>query len=126
MTGFWALGVDAAESIVFVGQANVGVSGGLIMCLQASGLLDGLFGDGGSTWIDLLSSAATNPVIYDMSVLADGHILAAGGELSTQGSGQQPLLIRLVGTTGTACPGVIGAMQSTVAVKGQDQSAVVT
>jgi hypothetical protein len=96
------------------------------MRLQASGLLDELFGDAGSTWIDLLSSAATNPIIYDMSVLADGRILAAGGELSTQGSGEQPLLIRLVGTTGTAGPGVIGAMQSTVAVKSQDQSAVVT
>jgi len=96
------------------------------MRLQASGLLDALFGDGGSTWIDLLSSEAIDPAIYDMSVLADGRILAAGGELSTKGSGEQPLLIRLVGTTGAAGAGVIGATQSTVAVKGQDQSAAVT
>jgi len=126
MTGVTALAVDAADSILVAGQPNAGVSGALIMRLQASGLLDVLFGDAGSTWIDLLSSAATNPVIYDMSVLPDGRILAAGGELSTQGSGEQPLLIRLVGTTGAAGAGVIGVAQSTVAVKGQDQSAVVT
>jgi uncharacterized delta-60 repeat protein len=126
MIGVTALAVDAADSILVAGQPNAGVSGALIIRLQASGVFDALFGDGGSTWIDLLSSAATDPVINDMSVLADGRILAAGGELSTQGSGEQPLLIRLVGTTGTAGPGVIGAMQSPVAVKAQDQSAVVT
>ena len=126
MTAVTALAVDGTDSILVAGQPNPGVSGALIMRLQASGLLDGLFGDGGSTWIDLLSSVATDPVIYDMNVSADGRILAAGGEWSTQGSGQQPLLVRLVGTTGTAGPGVIGIMQSTVAVKEQDQSAVVT
>ena len=36
------------------------------------------------------------------------------------------MLIRLVGTTGTAGAGVIGVMQSPVAVKAQDQSAVLT
>ena len=126
MTAVTALAVDAADSILVAGQPSSGVSGALIMRLQASGLLDGLFGDSGSTWIDLLSSEAIDPAIYDMSVLADGYILAAGGEVSTQGSGQQPLLIRLVGTTGTAGAGVIGATQPTVAVKEQDQSAVVT
>jgi uncharacterized delta-60 repeat protein len=125
MTGVTALAVDAADSILVAGQPPPGVSGALIMRLQASGLLDGLFGDSGSTWIDLLSSAATGPVVNDMRVLADGRVLAAGGEWSTQGSGEQPLLIRLVGTTGTAGPGVIGVMQSPVAVKAQDQSAVV-
>ena len=125
MTGVTALAVDAVDSILVAGQPHAGVTGALIMRLQASGLLDELFGDGGSTWIDLLSSAATNPVINDMSVLADGRILAAGGELSTQGKGEQPLLIRLVGATDTAGPGVIGVMQSTVAAKEQDQSAVV-
>jgi uncharacterized delta-60 repeat protein len=126
MTAVTALAVDAADSILVAGQPNPGVSGALIMRLQASGLLDGLFGDGGSTWIDLLSSAATDPVIHDMSVLADGRILAAGGELSTQGSGMQPLLIRLLGTAGTAGPGVVGVMPSSVALKAQDQSAVLT
>ena len=127
MTGVTALAVDTADSILVAGPPDPGVSGALIMRLQASGLLDELFGDGGSTWIDLLSSAATDPVINDMSVLADGRILAVGGELSTQGTGEQPLLIRLVGTTGTAGPGVIGVKQSSViAVKEQDQTAVVT
>jgi uncharacterized delta-60 repeat protein len=126
MTAVTALAVDAADSILVAGQPNAGVSGALIMRLQASGLLDGLFGDSGSTWIDLPSSAATDPVVYDMSVLADGRILAAGGERSTQGSRRQPLLVRLVGTTGTAGPGVIGVMQPTVAVNEQDKSAIVT
>jgi uncharacterized delta-60 repeat protein len=126
MTGVTALAADAADSILVAGQPNAGMSGALIMRLQASGLLDGLFGDAGSTWIDLLSSAATGPGINDMRVLADGRVLAAGGEWPTQGGGQQPMLIRLMGTTGTAGAGVIGAMQSPVAVKAQDQSAVVT
>jgi uncharacterized delta-60 repeat protein len=125
MTAVTALAVDAADAILVAGPPNAGVSGALIMRLQASGVLDGVFGDSGSTWIDLLSSAATGPVINDMRVLADGRVLAAGGEFSTQG-GQQPLLIRLVGTTGTAGAGVIGVMQSPVAVKAQDQSAVLT
>jgi uncharacterized delta-60 repeat protein len=125
MAGVTALAVDAADSILVAGLPNAGVSGALIMRLQASGVLDGVFGDSGSTWIDLLSSAATGPVINDMRVLADGRVLAAGGELPTQG-GQQPLLIRLVGTTGAAGAGVIGVMQSTVAVKAQDQSALLT
>jgi uncharacterized delta-60 repeat protein len=126
MTAVTALTVDATDSILVAGQPKPGVSGALVMRLQASGLLDGLFGDSGSTWIDLLSSAATDPVIYDMRVLPDGRVLAAGGGLSTQGHGQQPLLVRLVGTTGTEGAGVIGIMQSTVPVKEQDQSAVVT
>jgi uncharacterized delta-60 repeat protein len=126
MTAVTALAVDAANSILVAGQPNPGVSGALIMRLQASGLLDGLFGDSGSTWIDLWSSTATEPTLYAISVLADGRILAAGGELPTQGGGEQPLLVRLVGTTGITGPGVIGVMQSSVAVKEQDQSAVVT
>ena len=126
MTVVTAMAVDAADSILVAGLPKPGVSGALIMRLRASGLLDALFGDGGSTWIDLLSSTATGPAINDMSVLADGQVFAAGGELSTQGFGVQPLLIRLVGTAGTAGPGVIGVMQSPVVVKSQDQSAVVT
>jgi len=125
MTGVTALAVDAADAILVAGPPNAGVSGALIMRLQASGVLDELFGASGSTWIDLLSSAATGPTINDMRVLGDGGVLAAGGEWSTQG-GQQPMLIRLVGTTGTAGAGVIGVMQSPVAVKAQDQSAVLT
>jgi uncharacterized delta-60 repeat protein len=126
MTGVTALAVDAADSIVVAGQPNSGVSGALIMRMQANGQLDGLFGDSGSTWIDLLSSTATDPILYDMTVLGDGRILAAGGEFSTKAGKQQPLLVRLVGTTGIAGPGVVGVSQSTVAVKVQDQSAVMT
>jgi uncharacterized delta-60 repeat protein len=126
MTEATALAVDTTDSILVAGQPNTGVPGALIIRLQASGLLDNLFGDNGSTWIDLLSSAATDPVIYDMSMLPDGRVLAAGGEIPTHGPPSQPLLVRLLGTTGTAGPGVIGVTPSGVAVKEQDKAAVVT
>jgi uncharacterized delta-60 repeat protein len=126
MTGATAVAVDATDSILVAGQPNTGVPGALIIRMQASGLLDYLFGDNGSTWIDLLSSAATDPVIYNMSMLPDGRMLAVGGEMATHGSPTQPLLVRLLGTTGTAGPGVIGVTPSSVAVKEQDKNAVVT
>jgi uncharacterized delta-60 repeat protein len=126
MTAVTAIAVDAADSILVAGPPSPGVSGAVIMRLHASGLLDELFGDHGSTWVDLLSSAAANPILYNIRALPDGHILAAGGELSTQTFKEQPLLVRLVGMNDAAGPGVIGTMQSTVAVKSQDRSAVVT
>jgi uncharacterized delta-60 repeat protein len=121
-----ALAVDPAGSILVAGAPNPGVPGALILRLHAAtGLLDELFGSGGTTWIDLPSSQATGPTLQDLSVLADGRVLAAGSAWSTNG-GQQPLLVRLVGVTETAGAGVIGVMQSPVAVKEQDKSAVVT
>jgi uncharacterized delta-60 repeat protein len=125
MTAVTALAVDAADSIVVAGQPNVGVSGALIMRLQANGLLDALFGNAGLTWIDLPSSQATGPMLDDLSVLADGRVLAAGGEWSTT-NGSQPLLVRLVGTDGTAGPGIIGVTNPLVGVKEQDKTAVMT
>jgi uncharacterized delta-60 repeat protein len=118
-----ALAVDPAGSILVAGAPNPGVPGALILRLHATGLLDGLFGSGGLTWIDLPSSNATGPTLEDLSVLADGRVLAAGGEWSTT-NGQQPLLVRLVGTSGTEGPGIIGATPSLLSVKEGDNAVV--
>jgi len=126
MSGATALAVDAAGSIVVAGAPNPGVSGALIVRLQANGLLDALFGNAGLSWIDLPSSQATGPTLSDLNVLADGRILAAGGESPANGGLQQPLLVRLVGTGGTAGPGIIGVTNSLVGVKEQDKTAVMT
>jgi uncharacterized delta-60 repeat protein len=118
-----ALAVDPAGSILVAGAPNPGVSGALILRLHATGLLDGLFGSGGLSWIDLPSSKATGPTVEDLSVLTDGRILAAGGEWSTT-NGQQPLLVRLLGTTGAPGAGIIGATQTILSAKEGDNAVV--
>ena len=119
-----ALAVDPAGSILVAGAPNPGVPGALILRLHAAtGLLDALFGSAGTTWVDLPSSHATGPTLEDLSVLADGRVLAAGGEWSTTNGGQ-PLLVRLLGTSGTGGPGIIGATPSIVSVKEGDNAVV--
>ncbi|HTO72977.1 MAG TPA: Calx-beta domain-containing protein, partial [Gemmatimonadales bacterium] len=125
MSDATAVAFDPAGAVLVAGLPGNGTAGALIVRLQASGMLDGLFGNAGSTWIDLHSSEAMYPAIYDMSVLADGGVLAAGGDWSVSGQ-RQPLLIRLVGTAGTATPGVIGAEVPILAAKEEDQKAVMT
>jgi hypothetical protein len=100
------------------------VSGALIVHLHATGLLDELYGNHGLAWIDLASIEATTPTLNDVSILADGSVLAAGGESSIT-KGQQPLLVRLVGTGGTGGPGIIGATPSMLSVK-EGNGAVIT
>ena len=58
--------------------AGSGVKGASIMRLQSTGELDALFGDGGRTWIDLVSEFGSAPVVHDLAVRADGAVLAAG------------------------------------------------
>jgi uncharacterized delta-60 repeat protein len=121
-----ALAVDPAGSILVAGAPNPGVPGALILRLHAAtGLLDALFGSAGTTWIDLPSSQATGPTLEDLRVLADGRVLAAGGEWSTT-NGSQPLLVRLLGTGGTAGPGIIGFTPTSISVKEEDKMAIVT
>jgi len=121
-----ALAVDAADSVLVAGASSPGVSGALILRLQATGMLDAAFGNGGVTWIDLPSDKTTFPTLNDMSVLPDGRILAAGGAWPTTSNRQQPLLVRLLGTGGTASPGVIGVTPYSLSVREEDKTAVVT
>jgi uncharacterized delta-60 repeat protein len=118
-----ALAVDPSGEILVAGIPTAGVSGALIVRLQAAGMLDQSFGNAGSTWIDLASTYGVSPVVRDMTVLGDGNILAAGGALS--GSQTGPFWIRLVGITGATVPGVIGAGQQVQSVK-RTQTATVT
>jgi uncharacterized delta-60 repeat protein len=121
-----ALAVDAADSVLVAGASSPGVSGAVILRLQADGLLDAAFGNGGLTWIDLSSNETTLPTLNDMSVLPDGRILAAGGAWTITSNAQQPLLVRLLGTGGTAGPGVIGVTPYSLSVNEEDKTAVVT
>jgi uncharacterized delta-60 repeat protein len=121
-----ALAIDPAGSILVGGAPNPGVPGALILRLHATGLLDGLFGSAGLTWIDLPASKATGPNLEDLSVLADGRILAAGGDSPTSGGRGQPLLVRLLGTDVATGPGIIGVTQSLFSVREKDNTVAVT
>jgi hypothetical protein len=92
------------------------------MRLQATGALDALFGQSGSTWIDLPSESSPFPVIHDMTVLADRRVVAAGGYYGNS----SPFVIRLLGDAGGNSPGVIGIKSWTSWVEEQSQKAVVT
>jgi uncharacterized delta-60 repeat protein len=114
-----ALAIDGNGSILVAGLPPVGVPGAVIVRLEADGTLDGLFGNAGSTWIDLPSDTGSTPLVHDMSVLSDGRILAAGGD------GARPFVVRLLGDTG-AGPGALSVVQPGISVKEQNQEALVT
>lgn len=71
------------------------------MRLQADGLLDLVFGNNGSTTLDLESDSEAWPRVNDMQVLADGAIVAAGGY-----NWQRPFVARLLGNSSGGGPGV--------------------
>lgn len=96
-----AVAASPDGSILVAGR---GVSGASVMRLQASGELDALFGNGGSTFIDLPSRSGTSPVVHEMSVHADGRVTAAGGDDFSR----QAFAVRLLGDGGGDSPGVLG------------------
>jgi uncharacterized delta-60 repeat protein len=98
-----ATAVAAGENGMAV-VAGRGVSGASIMRLQANGELDALFGNAGSTLIDLRSESGTSPVVHDLTVRADGGVVAAGGEDFSN----QAFVVRLLGDGGGDSPGVLG------------------
>ena len=95
----------------------------LVTRLHADGTLDGLFGNSGSTWIELPSDYGLDPVIHDMSVLTDGRILAAGGDSRWSYRGR-PFLARLLGNTGGG-PGVLGVREPQINADEQSHEAVI-
>jgi uncharacterized delta-60 repeat protein len=121
MASATAIAVGPDGSVVVAGQGN-GVSGAVVMRLQATGALDALFGQSGSTWIDLPSESSPFPVIHDMTVLADRRVVAAGGYYGNS----SPFVVRLLGDAGGNSPGVIGIKSWTSRVEEQSQQAVVT
>ena len=130
MADVTALAIDGSGSILVAGRAIDSVPAALVMRLHADGTLDGGFGNAGSTWIDLQSSYTLfdlpgefNPVINDMSVLADGRILAAGGD-QPYSSWANPIVVRLLGNTGGG-PGVFGFQKTHISVDQQSHEAVI-
>jgi uncharacterized delta-60 repeat protein len=107
--GVVADAMDDATAVAAGGDGSVvvagtGVSGASIMRLQASGELDVLFGNGGSTLIDLQSATGTRTAVHDMLVGGDGSVLAAGGEHRAN----KAFVVRLLGNGGGNSPGVLG------------------
>ena len=101
--------------------AGSGVKGASIMRLQSTGELDALFGDGGRTWIDLVSEFGSAPVVHDLAVRADGAVLAAGTDLNRD----QPFVIRLLQDGGGESPGVVSFGDYYVTPGEEDGQAVV-
>ena len=95
-----SIAVAADGKILLAGS---GLKGASIMRLQATGELDSLFGDGGRTWIDLVSEFGSAPVVHDLAVRADGGVLAAGEDLKQD----RPFVIRLIEDGGGESPGVV-------------------
>jgi uncharacterized delta-60 repeat protein len=122
MAGATAIAVGADDSIVVAGRGEPGVPGAVIVRLQANGELDALFGQAGSTWIDLPAESDPSPEIHDMTVLADRRIVAAGGAYGNR----NPFAIRLLGDAGGDSPGVISITSSYQQVAEEGQQAVVT
>lgn len=101
--------------------AGTGISGASIMRLQASGELDVLFGNGGSTLIDLQSATGTRTAVHDMLVGGDGSVLAAGGEHRAN----KAFVVRLLGNGGGNSPGVLGITEQDTVTTAEGSAEVV-
>lgn len=84
-----------------IAVAGTGISGASIMRLQANGDLDALFGNGGSTLLDLQSEFSHQTEVHEMAVTTDGSVVAAGGV------GYEAFIVKLLGDSGGASPGVL-------------------
>jgi uncharacterized delta-60 repeat protein len=121
-----ALDVSDSGSIVVAGRSEAGVPAALVMRLQANGALDEIFGNGGSTMIDLPAEHQAEPIIHDVA-FQGGDIVIAGGDYAT--SPQRPFLAKLQGDDddgGGDGPGVLDVVPTHVEVKEAAGEAVVT
>jgi uncharacterized delta-60 repeat protein len=118
-----ALAVDGDGAIV-AGRGPAGVPGALVVRLQADGMLDSVFGDAGTTWIDLPSDDGVTPLVHDLATHPDGDVLLAGQAPDAAGS-SRAFVARLLGDGGGDGPGVLGVMHPRVVGKEQGQQAVV-
>ncbi len=101
--------------------AGLGLRGASVMRLQATGQLDSLFGNGGRTWIDLLSENGSAPIVRDMAVREDGSVIAAGGDLNND----SPFVVRLLGDGGGDSAGVLSITDYYVEAAESDGQSVV-
>jgi uncharacterized delta-60 repeat protein len=121
MTDATALTVAPDDSLLIAGRGPSGVSGAVIVRLQADGELDVLFGNAGATWIDLPFDADSRPDIHDVAVLPDGGVVAVGGYF-----GSLPFVVRLVDDAGADGPGVVGVKHADLSAGEGSQEAIVT
>ena len=113
---------DDGKILVAGNGVRNGVRGATVMRLQATGQLDALFGDAGSTTIDLPSEYGSNPVIHDVEVRPDGSVLAAGGDYAAFSA--KPFAVRLLGDAGGESPGVISVVQPSLEAAESDEAVV--
>jgi uncharacterized delta-60 repeat protein len=115
-----AVAVGGDGSIV-VGGPN-GTGGGSILRLGSSGVLDPSFGNAGRTVIDLERYYASETIVHDLHVAADGSVLAAGGVDSNWNA----FAVRLLGNAGGNAPGVVGFAAPVYEADGEGGEIVLT
>ena len=114
-----SVAVGSTGSIFVAGHDKTGLSGALVVRLQADGFIDTLFGKDGAALVDVKSPASAHPTIHDMQVLANGNIAVAGG--TTQG---YPFVASLLGAG--SGPGIASFLETAAtAVNEHDGQAVV-
>lgn len=118
-----AVAVRDDGSMLVAGRPFDSVTGAVIVRLQASGELDTLFGNAGTTLVDLEADFGSAPVVRDIKLLPDGGALLAGGDESA--GRPRPFVARLVGDDGPVSPGVVGVVRSSVAATEQSGQATV-
>ncbi len=101
MSDATAVAVDAGGSVVVAGRRADGTA---IMRLQPDGTTDAMFGNAGTTLIDLQSEFGTHAIVNDMTVRSDGSVVASGGEDFSR----RAFVVRLLGAAGGDSPGVLG------------------
>ena len=117
-----ALAVDNRGAIAVAGHDKTGLSGALVVRLQADGLLDSLFGDAGSTFLELPGDGDVWLDVGDMQANPDGSLLLGGGERSNYRP--RPFLVRLLGEAAGGGPGVLDMQAAETQANEAGQQAV--
>jgi uncharacterized delta-60 repeat protein len=123
MSEVTALAVAGNDSVVVAGHDRAGLSGALVMRLQADGHLDAIFGRDGTAVVDVESDDAVWPTVHDMQVLPGGAVVMSGST-STWWS-LRPFVARLLGDSSGGSPGVLDVEEMHDHVLEADQSASV-
>lgn len=120
MSEVTALAVGGNDSIALAGRDQSGVPGALVVRLQSDGLLDVVFGRGGSTLFDIESDVNAWPTVYDMQVRPDGAIVMAGGFWGAWPA--RPFVARLLGNSSGGGPGIADIVEDSRVAREADGS----
>lgn len=119
-----ALAVDSEDAIIVAGHNKTGLSGALVVRLQADGLLDSLFGAAGSLSLEIPSFGDPWLNVHDIEVLPDRGVLRSGGEFRE--FPPRPFMVRLLGDGAGSGPGVLDVKSPEVPAIERTGQAVVT